>query len=81
MLEEKALGVGDVVLVVDEIQPRKKWLLALVIEAVKFEDGRQRRYKVLTSSGQVLERDIRKLVILERDDEKVVALEGGGEES
>ena len=53
----------------------------MVVEVVKSEDGRQRRYKVRTSSGQVLERDIRKLVILERDDEKVVALEGGGEES
>ena len=81
LTEEKMLEEGDVVLVVDEIQPREKWSLALVVEVVKSEDGRQRRYKVRTSSGQVLERDIRKLIILERDDEKVVALEGGGEES
>ena len=43
---EKALKVGDVVLVVDEIQPREKWSLALVVEAIKSEDGRQLRYKV-----------------------------------
>ena len=81
LVEEKELKVGDVVLMVDEIQPREKWSLALVVDAVKSEDGRHRRYKVRTSSGQVMERDIRKLVILERDDEVVVALEGVGEES
>ena len=52
-----------------------------MVEAVKSEDDCQRRYKIRMLSGQVLERDIRKLVILERDDEKVVALEGGGDES
>ena len=81
LVEEKGLVVGDVVLVVDEIQPREKWFLALVVEAIASEDGRFRRYKVKTSSGQVMERDIRKLVVLERSDDQVVALEGGGDES
>ena len=41
LMEEKVLGVGDVVLVVDEIQLREKWSLALVVEAVKSEDDHQ----------------------------------------
>ena len=81
LTKEKVLGVGDVVWVVDEIQLREKWSLALVVKAVKSEDGHQQRYKVQTLSGQVLECVVRKLVVLERDEEKVVALEGGGDES
>ena len=46
LMEEKMLEECDVVLVVDEIQPRERWSLALVVEAVMSEDGRQRRYKV-----------------------------------
>ena len=46
LTEEKMLNEGDAVLVVDEIQPKEKWSLALVVEAIKSKDGRQRRYKV-----------------------------------
>ena len=80
LVEEKVFGVGDVVLVIDEGQPRERWSLALVVRAIKSEDGQVRRFKVQTLSGQVLDRDVRKLVVLERDDEEMVALKGGGYE-
>ena len=78
----RPLSIGDVVLMVDEIQPREKWNLAVVVDFDRSEDGETRRYKLRTSNGQTFDRDIRKLVVLERgDDGEVIVLEGGGEES
>jgi hypothetical protein len=78
----RPLSIGDVVLMVDEIQPRERWNLAVVVDFDRSEDGETRRYKLRTSNGQTFDRDIRKLVILERgDDGEVIVLEGGGEES
>ena len=75
------MEVGYVVLMVDEIQPRERWSLAVVAESERSEDGFTRKYKVRTSNGQIYERDIQKLVILERGDESgVVVLESGGDE-
>ena len=82
LVRMRPLSVGDVVLMVDEIQPREKWNLAVVVDFDRSEDGETRRYKLRTSNGQTFERDIRKLVVLERgDDGEVIVLEGGGEES
>ena len=78
----RPLSIGDVVLMVDEIQPRERWSLAVVVDFDRSEDGETRRYKLRTSNGQTFDRDIRKLVVLERgDDGEVIVLEGGGEES
>ena len=78
----RPLSIGDVILMVDEIQPRERWNLAVVVDFDRSEDGETRRYKLRTSNGQTFDRDIRKLVILERgDDGEVIVLEGGGEES
>ena len=75
------LSVGDVVLMVDEIQPRERWSLAVVVDFDRSEDGETRRYKLRTSNGQLFERDIQKIVVLERgDDGEVIVLEGEGDE-
>ena len=51
---------------------------------VPSEDGLVRRVHIRTSSGQSLERDVRKIILLEREgeDEKVeeVVIDGGGDE-
>ena len=44
----KPLAVGDVVLMVDEIQPRERWALAVVVDFDQSEDGETRRYKLRT---------------------------------
>ena len=52
-------------------------------DTVPSEDGLVRRVHIRTSSGQSLERDVRKIVLLEREgeDEKVeeVVIDGGGD--
>ena len=55
---------------VDDIQPRERWPLAVVTAAPLSSDGLQRRVSLRLSNGQHLERDIRKVVLLERDGEK-----------
>ena len=57
-------------LVVDDIQPRERWPLAVVTAAPISGDGLQRRVFLRLANGQRLERDIRKVVLLERDGEK-----------
>ena len=57
-------------MVMDSIQPRERWSLALVTAAPSSGDGLQRRVSLRLSNGQHLERDIRKVVLLERDGEK-----------
>ena len=82
MTRMRPLSIGDVVLMVDEIQPRERWNLAVVVDFDCSEDGETRRYKLRTSNGQTFDRDIRKLVVLERgDDGEVIVLEGEGDES
>ena len=82
LVRMRPLSVGDVVLMVDEIQPRERWNLAVVTDFDRSEDGETRRYKLRTSSGQTFERDLRKIVVLERgDDGEVIVLEGEGDES
>ena len=75
---------GDLVLLVDENHPRESWPLALVTDAFPSDDGIVRRVALRTSSNRLLERDIRKIVLLERegDDEKVEELivDGGGDD-
>ena len=82
LVKMRPLAVGDVVLMVDEIQPRERWSLAVVTDFVESEDGETRRYKLRTSNGQSYERDIRKIVVLERgDDGEVIVMKGEGDES
>ena len=82
LVRMRPLAVGDVVLMVDEIQPRERWNLAVVTDFDRSEDGETRRYKLRTANGQLFERDIRKIVVLERgDDGEVIVLEGEGDES
>ena len=58
--------------------------MAIVTGTVPSEDGLVRRVHIRTSSGQSLERDVRKIILLEREgeDEKVeeVVIDGGGDE-
>ena len=70
LVEKEPLTVGSLVLVVDDIQPRERWPLALVTAAPLSSDGLQRRVSLRLLNGQHLERDIRKVVLLERDGEK-----------
>ena len=70
LVEQKPLEIGSLVLVVDDIQPRERWPLAVVTAAPLSEDGLQRRVFLRLANGQRLERDIRKVVLLERDGEK-----------
>ena len=70
LVEQRPLEVGSLVLVVDDIQPRERWPLAVVTAAPLSEDGLQRRVFLRLASGQRLERDLRKVVLLERDGEK-----------
>ena len=82
LVKMRPLAVGDVVLMVDEIQPRERWALAVVMDFDRSEDGETRKYKLTTAIGQLFERDIRKIVILERgDDGEVIVLGGEGDES
>ena len=43
LVKVKPLEVGDVVLMVDEIQPRERWALAVVVGFEQSEDGGTRR--------------------------------------
>ena len=70
LVEKEPLEVGSLVLVVDDIQPRERWPLAVVTAAPISGDGLQRRVFLRLANGQRLERDIRKVVLLERDGEK-----------
>ena len=70
LVEREPLEVGSLVLVVDDIQPRERWPLAVVTAAPLGSDGLQQRVSLRLSNGQHLERDIRKVVLLERDGER-----------
>ena len=73
--KDRNMAKGDLVLLIDENQPRNLWKMAIVEEALEGEDGNVRRAKVrpvnchLNSQGNMtrpsttLERPIQKLVL------------------
>ena len=66
----KELKEGDLVLVVDDQQPRSTWRLARVIEAVPEVDEHVRKATVKTADKKTLLRDRESLVLLEMDCEQ-----------
>ena len=56
--------VGDLVLILDEKQPRGRWAKGVVVDASQELDGLVRELRIRTSSG-VVHRDIRKVSLLE----------------
>ena len=61
---------GDLVLVVDEQQPRSMWKLARVINAEAEIDNHVRKATVKTADKKTLLRDRESLVLLEMDSEE-----------
>ena len=57
---------GDIVIIKDDNQPRNGWLLAVVVETFRSEDGHVRKVKVRKGNGtqNYLERPIHKLAVL-----------------
>ena len=72
------LEVGDLVLVVDELSPREHWPLAVVHQTFPSDDGLVRRILLRMSSKKMIERDVRKVVLLEREGEGESVDDGGG---
>ena len=83
LVERKPLGVGSLAWVMDDIQSRERWLLAVVSAAPLSDDGFRRlgflrflrflgflRFLRSNANGQRLERDIGEVVYLRRDGEK-----------
>ena len=64
------LKEGDLVLVVDDQQPRSTWKLARVIEAAPEVDEHVRKATVKTADKKTLLRDRESLVLLEMDSEQ-----------
>ncbi|XP_046868779.1 uncharacterized protein LOC124461283 [Drosophila willistoni] len=60
----KPIGVGDIVLIVDENQRRNTWTKGRVVEVTTAEDGQVRQAKVQTQLG-VLSRPAVKLAVLD----------------
>ena len=63
---------GDLVLVVDEQQPRSMWKLARVINAEAEIDQHVRKATVKTADKKTLLRDRESLVLLEMDVEQEI---------
>ena len=63
---------GDLVLVVDEQQPRSMWKLARVINAEAEVDQHVRKATVKTADKKTLLRDRESLVLLEMDSEEEI---------
>ena len=63
----------DLVLLLDEDQPRNMWPKGLVVEVFPDRDGLVRRVKVRVASGKVFMRDIRKLCLLESEIDELSA--------
>ena len=63
---------GDLVLVVDEQQPRSMWKLARVINAEAEVDQHVRKATVKTADKKTLLRDRESLVLLEMDTEEEI---------
>ena len=85
---ERSLQIGDLVMIVEEGQPRNHWPTAIVDEVTPGEDGLTRRVKVrvanryldkqgrVMSKATVLERPVQKLILLlpkERECENVTS--------
>ena len=66
----KELKEGDLVLVVDDQQPRSTWKLARVIDAVPEVDEHVHKATVKTADKKTLLRDRESLVLLEMDSEQ-----------
>ena len=63
---------GDLVLVVDEQQPRSMWKLARVVKAEAEIDQHVRKATVKTADKKTLLRDRESLVLLEMDSEQEI---------
>ena len=63
---------GDLVLVVDEQQPRSMWKLARVVKAEAEIDQHVRKATVKTADKKTLLRDCESLVLLEMDSEQEI---------
>ena len=63
---------GDLVLVVDEQQPRSMWKLARVMNAEAEVDQHVRKATVKTADKKTLLRDRESLVLLEMDSEEEI---------
>ena len=63
---------GDLVLVVDDQQPRSMWKLARVINAEAEVDQHVRKATVKTADKKTLLRDRESLVLLEMDSEEEI---------
>ncbi|KIH60745.1 integrase core domain protein [Ancylostoma duodenale] len=61
--------VGEVVVIMDDAQPRGEWKLGLITELLKDTDGIVRSVKVKTTK-QILERSINMLIPLELDEDE-----------
>ena len=77
---QRNLAKGDLVLVIDELFPREQWPMAVIMDTFPSDDGLVRRVLVKTVSQKILERDVRKIVLLEREGEgeKVEEMVKGG---
>ena len=58
------IAKNDIVLMVENEQPRSLWQLAKVLKVFKGSDGLCRRAEIKTGSGQLLERPVHKLIVL-----------------
>ena len=77
----KEIKEGDLVLVVDDQQPRSTWKLARVIEAVPEVDEHVRKATVKTADKKTLLWDRESLVLLEMDVEQEIDQENDVDES
>ena len=66
MRDVKSVGIGDLVLIVDEDAPRKHWEMARITDTFQGDDGRIRAVKVKTART-VLTRPVSKLAVLEEN--------------
>ena len=65
--EKPNLGVGDIVLVINELAPREKWPMARVIQTFPDSHGHVRRVRLQNQHDRQFDREITKLVLLESD--------------
>lgn len=64
LFPKRNLKVGDIVIIADESAPRNAWPLARITEVYPDRWGYVRRVKVMTKTGNELERPITKLCLL-----------------
>ena len=61
------LYVGQLVLIVDEQEPRRDWRIARVEKILSPDPQHVRRVQVITADRKIFERHVNKLVVLELD--------------